>query len=72
MKTLRIVTADDESLHLMSLREQLESMGHRVVGEADDGETALQLLRDLHPDLAILDIRMPGPSCRNTRCPSFC
>lgn len=61
MKTLRIVIADDESLHLMSLREQLESMGHRVVGEADEGETALQLLRDLHPDLAILDIKMPEP-----------
>lgn len=61
MKTLRIVIADDESLHLMSLREQLESMGHRVVGEADEGETALKLLRDLHPDLAILDIKMPEP-----------
>ncbi len=61
MKTLRIVIADDESLHLMSLREQLESMGHRVVGEADDGQAALQLLRDLHPDLAILDIKMPEP-----------
>ncbi|OQY94797.1 MAG: response regulator [Chloroflexi bacterium UTCFX4] len=61
MKTLRIVIADDESLHLMSLRAQLEAMGHRVVGEADDGESALRLLRDLRPDLAILDIKMPEP-----------
>ncbi len=61
MKPLRIVIADDESLHAMSLREQLEALGHRVVGEAEDGETALQLLRDLHPDLAILDIKMPEP-----------
>jgi response regulator NasT len=61
MKQLRIVTADDESLHLMNLRAQLESMGHRVVGEATDGETALRLLRDLHPDLAVLDIKMPDP-----------
>jgi response regulator NasT len=61
MKPLRIVIADDESLHSMSLREQLETMGHRIVGEAEDGETTLQLLRDLHPDLAILDIKMPEP-----------
>ena len=61
MKALRIVIADDESLHLMSLREQLEALGHRVVGEAEDGETAVQLLRDLHPDLAIMDIKMPEP-----------
>lgn len=59
MKPLRIVIADDESLHSMSLRQQLETMGHRVVGEASDGETTLRLLRDLHPDLAILDIKMP-------------
>lgn len=44
----------------MSLRAQLEKMGHRVVGEADDGASALALLRDLHPDMAILDIKMPG------------
>lgn len=61
MKTLRIVIADDESLHSLSLREQLETMGHRVVGEAEDGDGTLQLLRDLHPDLAILDIKMPQP-----------
>lgn len=61
MKSLRIVIADDESLHSLSLRSQLEALGHRVVGEASDGETALQLLRDLHPDLAILDIKMPDP-----------
>lgn len=61
MKPLRIVIADDESLHLMSLRTQLETLGHRVVGEAADGETTLQLIADLHPDLAILDIKMPDP-----------
>lgn len=61
MKPLRIVIADDEGLHLMSLRDQLETLGHRVVGEAGDGEVTLKLLRDLHPDLAILDIKMPDP-----------
>lgn len=61
MKSLRIVIADDESLHLMSLRAQLESLGHRVIGEAGDGQAALKLLRELHPDCAILDIKLPEP-----------
>ncbi|MCC7162990.1 MAG: response regulator [Anaerolineae bacterium] len=61
MKSLRIVIADDEGLHLMSLRAQLETLGHRVVGEASDGQATLKLLHDLRPDLAILDIKMPEP-----------
>lgn len=61
MKPLRIVIADDEGLHLMSLRAQLETLGHRVVGEAGDGQATLKLLHDLRPDLAILDIKMPEP-----------
>ncbi len=59
MNTLRILIADDESLRLMSLREQLEKLGHRVVAEASDGRAAAQLARELKPDLAILDIKMP-------------
>ena len=60
MNTLRILIADDESLRLMSLREQLEKLGHRVVAEASDGRSAVELARDLRPDLAIMDIKMPG------------
>jgi response regulator NasT len=59
MNPLRIVIADDESLHLMSLRGQLEKLGHRVIGEAEDGKRAVDLSRELKPDLAILDIKMP-------------
>ncbi len=59
MNPLRILIADDESLHLMSLRAQLEKLGHRVIGEASDGKQALDLARELKPDLAILDIKMP-------------
>lgn len=59
MTALRILIADDESLRLMSLREQLEKMGHRVIAEAGDGRGAADLARDLKPDLAILDIKMP-------------
>lgn len=59
MNSLRVMIADDESLRLMSLREQLEKLGHRVVAECGDGRAAVRLARDLKPDLAILDIRMP-------------
>ena len=60
MNALRVLIADDESLHLMSLRAQLRNLGYRVVGEADNGREAADLARELKPDLAILDIRMPA------------
>jgi two-component system, response regulator PdtaR len=59
MNTLRVLIADDESLRVMSLREQLQNLGHRVVAEASDGRAAVDLARELKPDLAILDIKMP-------------
>ena len=59
MNHLRILVADDEGLHLMSLRGQLEKLGHQVVAEAENGKRALELSRELKPDLAILDIKMP-------------
>ncbi|MCL6648869.1 MAG: response regulator [Chloroflexi bacterium] len=59
-QNLRIVIADDEALRLLSLRQQLEGMGHQVVGEATTGDEAVRLARELKPDLMIMDIRMPG------------
>src|SRR5688572_10403328 len=56
----RILIAEDEAIIRLDLREMLEEEGYDVVGEAGDGETALKLTEDLRPDLAILDIRMPG------------
>lgn len=56
----RIVIAEDEAIIRLDLREMLEEEGYEVVGEAADGETAVRLARDLRPDLAILDIVMPG------------
>ena len=59
MESLRILIADDDSLHVMSLRQQLEQLGHQVVAEAYSGLEAT-LLADKHkPDLALLDILMP-------------
>ncbi len=57
---LRILIADDEAIRLMALRTQLRSLGFEVVAEATDGEEAVRLAREREPDLAILDIKMPG------------
>ena len=59
MDPLRIVIADDEPIIRMDLRRTLENMGHVVVGEAGDGQQALEITRELKPDIAILDIKMP-------------
>jgi response regulator NasT len=60
MESLRVLIADDESIRLMSLRQQLAELGHQVVGEGMTGEEVLALAERTQPDLAILDIRMPG------------
>ncbi len=57
---LRILIADDEAIRLMTLRTQLRSLGFEVVAEATDGEEAVRLAQEREPDLAILDIKMPG------------
>jgi response regulator NasT len=59
MESLRVLIADDESLRVMSLKGQLESLGHKVVGEASNGKEAISLARELKPDIALLDIKMP-------------
>ncbi|GIW10685.1 MAG: Fis family transcriptional regulator [Dehalococcoidia bacterium] len=59
MPATRVVIADDESIIRMDLREMLTSMGYQVVGEASDGQTAINLARQTRPDLVIMDIRMP-------------
>ena len=58
---LRVVVADDHPLFRAGIVRALEEDARfRVVGEAADGETAERLLRELHPQLALLDLRMPG------------
>ena len=56
----RVVVAEDETLIRMDLIEMLLEEGFEVVGEAGDGETAVALAESLHPDLVILDVKMPG------------
>jgi two-component system, response regulator PdtaR len=57
---LRVVIAEDEAIIRMDLRETLEEEGYEVVGETGRGDQAVELVRDLQPDLAVLDIKMPG------------
>ena len=60
MSTIRIILADDHALVRQGTRRILEEHPDlRVVGEAENGEQALELVRRLTPDVAILDIRMP-------------
>lgn len=58
--TIRVVIAEDEAIIRLDLKETLEEEGYEVVGETGRGDTALDLVRELKPDLAILDIKMPG------------
>jgi AmiR/NasT family two-component response regulator len=55
----RVIIADDESIIRMDLREMLTGLGYLVVGEAGDGISAVNLARELRPDLVIMDIKMP-------------
>jgi AmiR/NasT family two-component response regulator len=56
----RVVIADDESIIRIDLKEILEADGYVVVGEAARGDDALRLIEEHRPDLALLDIKMPG------------
>ena len=55
----RVVIAEDEALIRLDLAEMLLEEGYDVVGQAEDGERAVQLAREHRPDLVILDVRMP-------------
>jgi two-component system, response regulator PdtaR len=57
---LRIVVAEDEAIIRLDLVEMLQEEGYDVVGEAGRGNDAVDLVRELRPDLAIFDIKMPG------------
>ncbi|BDH10841.1 ANTAR domain-containing response regulator [Streptomyces hygroscopicus] len=57
--TTRVVIAEDEALIRLDLKEMLEEEGYTVVGEAGDGQTAVELAREHRPDLVILDVKMP-------------
>jgi two-component system, response regulator PdtaR len=57
---VRVVIAEDEAIVRLDLREIMEEEGYEVVGETGRGDEAVELVRAHRPDLAILDIKMPG------------
>src|SRR5262249_60402781 len=58
---VRIVIADDHPIFRRGLKEVIDSdPGLSVVGEASDGNNAIELINSMRPDIAILDIDMPG------------
>jgi response regulator NasT len=57
---VRVVIAEDEAIIRLDLKEILEEEGYEVVGETGRGDEAVELVKEHGPDLAILDIKMPG------------
>jgi two-component system, response regulator PdtaR len=56
---VRILVAEDETIIRLDLRSLLEHAGYEVCGEARDGVEAVELARELEPDLAVMDVKMP-------------
>jgi DNA-binding NarL/FixJ family response regulator len=57
---LRVMLVDDHDLFRTGLRNLLEEQGLQIVAEASDGSTALSLVRELTPDVVVMDLNMPG------------
>ena len=59
-KGWRVLIADDEAVIRMGLKAMITALGHEAVGSAANGHDTLEKVKDLEPDLLLLDIKMPG------------
>lgn len=55
----RVLVAEDEAIIRLDLTEMLREEGYDVVGEAENGQVAVEKARELRPDLVIMDVKMP-------------
>ena len=55
----RVLVVEDDALIRLDLTEMLGEEGYRIAGEAADGEAAVEMARQLKPDLVIMDVKMP-------------
>jgi DNA-binding NarL/FixJ family response regulator len=62
LEELRVLLVDDHDLFRRGLVNLLSEHGLHVVGEAENGDVALRLVRELAPDIVVMDLNMPGPS----------
>jgi DNA-binding NarL/FixJ family response regulator len=58
--TMTVLIVDDHATFRSVARKVLEHHGYEVIGEAPDGEQALEAVRELRPDLVLLDVQLPG------------
>ena len=59
-RRLKVLVAEDETLIRLDIVEILTGAGYQVVGEAENGERAVELAREQAPDLVVMDVKMPG------------
>ena len=59
-ESLRVLIVDDHDLFRSGLRNLLEEEGVQIVGEAASGQEALEIVRELAPDVVVMDLNMPG------------
>ncbi|WP_445476309.1 response regulator [Methanococcoides methylutens] len=60
MRSKKIVVIEDELIVGMMIKLKLEKMGYSVAGIASKGKDAISLVKDIHPDLILMDIRLKG------------